>query len=111
MVRPTNDRIVGVLVIGLGLLGLLWIRCVWLQVLGAHRYASFAVSQHQSAQMLRARRGTIVDRAGRPLAISLPTPSVFANARQVEAKRDVARQLAGLVDRDPRMIQRSLEKD
>ena len=39
MARPTNDRIIGVLLVGLGVLGLLWVRCVWLQLVAASRYA------------------------------------------------------------------------
>ncbi len=111
MGRTTNDRIVGVLVIGLALLGCLWIRCVWLQLVAAHRYTTFATSQHEAIQPLRARRGAIVDRTGQPLAVSVPTPSVFANARQVVEKQDVARELASAVGRNAQMIQRRLEKD
>jgi len=110
-VRPTNDRIVIVLILSLGGLGVLWVRCAYLQVVGASRYRAIADLQHESIQPLRARRGTVYDRTGRVLAVSVPVPSVFANARQVVAKRDMATQLSHLVDRDAGMIQHRLEQD
>ena len=111
MARSTNDRIIGVLLIGLGLLGVLWVRCVWIQLVAAHRYSAIAAAQHQNHQTLRSRRGTIYDRAGRLLAVSIPAPSVFANARRVSAKRDLAQRLARVVGRDAKMIQQRLERD
>jgi len=85
-------------------LGILWARCVWLQVLAAPRYAAIARSQYQARQTLQARRGAIVDRHGRILAISIPAPSVFANARDIPAKREMAQRLASVVGQDARMI-------
>ena len=110
-IRPTNDRIAAILLVGLGLLGILWGRCIWLQLVAAQRYSTIATAQHQSTQILRARRGTITDRFGRPLALSVPAPSIFANARQISAKREMAGHLARVVGRDAAMIQRRLEKD
>ena len=109
--RQTNDRLVVGLLGGLALLGALWLRCVWLQVVAAHRYAALALSQHQSAQTLPARRGPIVDRAGRVLAMSVPAPSIFANARAVTAKRQVAAQLASLSGVSAAEIRNRLAQD
>lgn len=111
MVRPTNDRIIGAMLVGLALVGVLWVRCVWLQLLAAPHYASYALAQQQLAEPLPARRGTIYDRAGRPLAISVPVPSVYANARQVKAKGDLAQRLSHTVQGNREMIRRRLEKD
>ncbi len=107
----TNDRIISILLVGLGLVGVLWLRCVWLQAAAQHRYTAVAVTQHRIGEPLRAQRGAIYDRAGRPLAISIPMPSVFANPRQMTARGDTARQLSGILHRDPRAIQRRLERD
>ena len=109
--RPTNDRIVIVLVVGLGLLSVLWLRCVWLQLLDARGYAEMAQAQYRSTRTLQAARGSIYDRTGRPLAVSVPVPSVFANARQVSAKQELAQQLSRVVGRDAGMIRRQLERD
>ena len=53
----------------------------------------------------------ITDRLGRPLALSAPAPSVFANARMVSDKREMAERLADAVGRDTRMIERRLQRD
>ena len=111
MARPPNDRIIGVLLVGLGLFGVLWTRCVWLQLLASRRYTPFAASQQQATQPLRAHRGAVLDRTGRLLAISIPVPSVFANARQVADKQQAAKRLADVMDRSPRMIERQLARD
>jgi cell division protein FtsI (penicillin-binding protein 3) len=111
MTRPANDRIVGVLLAGLFLLGLLWVRCAWLQVFGAKHYTAIARQQHSMHETITAPRGTIYDAHGQPLAMSVLAPSVYANARQVAAKRDMARQLSKLVDRDAQFLQQRLEQD
>ncbi len=111
MIRPTNDRIIGVLVVGWGFFALLWVRCLWLQVVAAPRYVAFARAQQRVAQPLPARRGTIYDRTGTPLAISVAAPSVYADARGVTEKRDVARRIAKVVGKDAKAIQRQLERD
>jgi len=111
MARPTNDRIIGVLLVGLTIVGLLWARCVWLQLVAAPRYQAMADLQHRSTQTVRAHRGSLSDRSGRPLAVSIPVPSVFANPREVVEKQDVARQLSRVVGQDARMIQHRLERD
>ncbi|MDP3722241.1 MAG: penicillin-binding protein 2 [Candidatus Omnitrophota bacterium] len=109
--RQTNDRLIVGLLGGLALLGALWLRCVWLQVVAAHRYTALALSQHQSAQTLPAQRGPIVDRAGRVLAMSVLAPSIFANARAVTAKRQVAAQLASLSGVSAAVIRNRLTQD
>ncbi|MBI4596838.1 MAG: penicillin-binding protein 2 [Candidatus Omnitrophica bacterium] len=111
MARPTNDRLIGVLLIGLGVFAVLWVRCFWLQVAGAGRYAAAADAQHYATQRLRAARGTIYDRDQRSLAMTVPVPSVFADPALVEAKPAMARQLAGIVHRDPRQIESRLKKE
>jgi cell division protein FtsI (penicillin-binding protein 3) len=109
--RSCNDRIAGFLAVSIGLAGVLWLRCVGLQVFEARRYRAVGRSQHMLTERLLAQRGAIVDRAGRPLAQSVRVPSVFANARQVGDKQDLAVQLARLVDQDPAAVQRQLERD
>ena len=109
--RTANDRIVVVLTVGWGLLVVLWGRCVWLQVLNAKHLSEMAQSQHESNEVLASRRGTIFDRKGRPLAVSVTTPSVYGNPRQIDNKSGMAQQLADAVGRDVRMIRSRLDKD
>ena len=69
MARPTNERVLAVVAAALGLLGLLWLRCVWLQVVAAPRYRAIANSQHEVRQILRARRGTVAAQLVRPSGV------------------------------------------
>ncbi|MBI4342376.1 MAG: penicillin-binding protein 2 [Candidatus Omnitrophica bacterium] len=110
-VRTTNDRIAAVLLIGLGLLGVLWLRCLWLQVVSAPQLSAIARAQHQATQPLRASRGAIFDRSGTMLAVSIPVPSVYANARQVTGKREMANRLAKMTGRSADRIRERLERD
>ena len=109
--RTTNDRIAVVLLVGLGLLSTLWVRCVWLQVVSAPKYRAIAQLQQRSAQTLRARRGEIVDRHGAMLAVSIPAPSVYANARQITGKSDMAQRLAKMTGRNAQAIRQRLDRD
>ncbi len=109
--RTTNDRILGALLVGWVLLGMLWVRCLDLQILRAGPYVRAARAQHQVTQPLPARRGAILDRHGRPLAVSVLVPSVTANPRQMSDKGPVAQRLADMVGGNPADIRRRLEKD
>lgn len=111
MVRTVNDRIVAVLLFGMGVLGILLLRCVWLQGIDSGRYKELARSQHGQAQVLRAQRGTIYDRELRPLALTVPANSIFANPRHIRNKADTARQLAEILNMDPAMMEQKLNKD
>ena len=108
--RTTNDRIIVACVVSLSLLGLLVVRCVWLQGLEAGRYRSLGTAQYQAAATLRATRGTIYDRFGRVLAMSVAAPSVFADPHVVLSSAEAARQLAPVVGEDRRLIEARLER-
>jgi cell division protein FtsI (penicillin-binding protein 3) len=56
-----------------------------------------AKRQHERTVELAPRRGAIVDREGRPLAVTTNVESVFAIPSDIENPRAVARQLAPLV--------------
>ncbi|MDP3768215.1 MAG: penicillin-binding transpeptidase domain-containing protein, partial [Dehalococcoidia bacterium] len=109
--RTTNERILAVLAVGLGMLGVLWLRCVYLQVLDPRGYAKSAEAQHRITQPLPAERGTITDRNNRPLAVSIAAPSVFADARRVGEKSAMASRLARLTGGDAGVIRKRLERD
>ncbi len=111
MARTTNERILNIWLVSLGLLMGLWMRCFWIQGVASRRYTAVLSAQHRLRTVLPAQRGTIYDRSGRPLALSVLAPSVFANARQIVAKRQTAERLAAIVPRDVTRIQRRLERD
>jgi len=107
----SNRRLLGVLA-GLSIaLGCLWARCVWLQVIQAPHLAKLAKAQHRVSRPLVAPRGTIYDRTGRVLAMSVRTSSVFANPRHVVAKDQTALHVARLLGKDAKMVQRRLSQD
>jgi len=109
--RTSNDRLVGLVVLFVTLFGVLWVRCLWLQVVEAERLTAIAAAQHTATQRLRAQRGGIYDRHGRQLAQSLPAPSVYANARQVLDKAGLAERLAPIVKKDVAFVERRLRAD
>ena len=109
--RTTNDRI-AVLTFGWGILfAVMAGRCLWLQVLGSRDYRTIADAQHWQTFNLPAKRGAIYDRDGRPLAVSVPAHSVFANAHQADDKATIAKQIGKAVNRDAKLIRRQLDKD
>ncbi len=106
----TNERIVGVFVVALALFATLWGRCVWLQVLGARGLTATANKQYTAWQTLIPQRGRIYDRNGRLLALSVLTPSVYANPRHVSNPAATAQRLAHLVERDVRTVRERLQR-
>jgi cell division protein FtsI (penicillin-binding protein 3) len=107
----TNERIAGAFLLALVGLLILWGRCAWLHVGGAQRYGRMSAAQHRVTERLIARRGTLYDQAGRALALTVPAPSVYAEAMAVGEKRRVAQRLAGMVGREAKAIQRRLERE
>jgi len=98
-----------VLVAAAGLLlglGCLWIRVAWLQI-GRHAfYAERAERNQEQRVLIRATRGELRDRHGRPLARDLPTYSISAAPREMPDAPAVARELARILDLDPRRLAR-----
>jgi cell division protein FtsI (penicillin-binding protein 3) len=89
--RLVNDRIrllLAVLVVAFAAtLG----RAVWLQAVRAAPLSELALSQNRETVEIPARRGTILDRTGRPLAIGEQATTVYADPRQIRNPRAVAR--------------------
>ncbi|MBI3317990.1 MAG: penicillin-binding protein [Candidatus Omnitrophica bacterium] len=77
--------------------GALWLRLVWLQVLHPSHWVSIARRQHLQVLELPPLRGDILDRHGRPLAVSIRLTSVFADPRHVKNPAATAQHLAGLL--------------
>lgn len=109
--HTSNDRIVVVLMVSLVLLAGIWARCVWLQVIQAEALRSLAMRQYESVQTLLPKRGSIYDREGRLLALSVMAPSIYANPRQVKDVASTARRLATLLDLDEDEVKRRLMKN
>ena len=69
-------------------------RLVWIQVVEAPAYAARAKAQRMRDVELAPRRGTIYDREGEPLAVSVEAKTVFASPPQVLDKEATAAGLA-----------------
>jgi cell division protein FtsI (penicillin-binding protein 3) len=76
------------------------VRLVQVQVLDPGEYASFGASQRFQQVTLPADRGSIFDRNGNDLAVSLAQRTVYADPRLVEDPAATAAALAPLLDLD-----------
>lgn len=107
--RPPAQRLVALLaVMGLALGGILF-RLVVLQVGNAQAYQDMAIGQRLKTVTLSAERGTILDRNGRPLAMSLPAKAVFADPVVVENPSTEARTIASILGLPWREVERQLQ--
>lgn len=84
----------------------LFFRFFDLQVLQAETMMQKARRQHEKIITLDSNRGAIVDRQGKPLALNLDVPSVYATPSSIDDPARVARQLARALD----VPRESLEK-
>ena len=75
-------------------------RLVEVQALGGDRYEAFGVTQRFQEVALPGDRGSIFDRNGHDLAVSLPQQTVWANPSVIEDPAAVAAALAGPLDLD-----------
>ena len=69
-----------------------------LQVLQAEMMTQKARRQHEKTITLDSNRGAIFDRQGKPLALNLDVPSVYATPSSIDSPTLVARQLAQVLD-------------
>ncbi|MFZ9164551.1 MAG: peptidoglycan D,D-transpeptidase FtsI family protein [Ilumatobacteraceae bacterium] len=96
-----HRRIVSMFTVVAILLSLLGVRVALLQTLWASDYREASVSQRTRVQVMRAERGSILDRNGRELALPIPTRTVFADPRSVVDPVGVASVVAGVLQLDP----------
>lgn len=82
--------------------GILFGRLVWLQVIKHDVYMAAAENQQQKTVELPALRGTIFDRTGQPLAMSLEADSVVVDPQKVKDIPEAADLLARTLGLDKR---------
>jgi cell division protein FtsI (penicillin-binding protein 3) len=68
-----------------------------LQLVAQERYVAYGQSQRLRSEVLPATRGSVLDRAGAELALSVPTTTVWADPRQVTDPAGAAAALAPLL--------------
>ena len=83
-------------------------RLLSLQVLDVDRWQEWAFKQHLTSVELSGERGQILDRNGRPLALSVPAGSVYVRPAQVRDRAATARALAQILSIDRKVIEATL---
>jgi len=100
--RPGRPRLrlAGALLVLLVGFAAITARLVDLQALGGHEYTAFGVSQRFQTIALPADRGSIFDRNGNDLAVSIPQRTIWADPRLVEDPVATAARLSELIGLD-----------
>ena len=70
------------------------VRVAQLQIYQHEKFAKLASDEYLREIQIPARRGHVYDRSGKPLAISVDVPSVYANPMAIPDARSVSRSLA-----------------
>jgi cell division protein FtsI (penicillin-binding protein 3) len=83
--------------IGLGFAVLIG-RAVWIQIIHNDFYLQQGASRYERRIDLQANRGRILDRNGDMLASSVPSPSLWAIPKDMDASRDELKALGKLLD-------------
>lgn len=99
------------LVIFLAAFGLVGLRLVWVQAIAAPKLAEKAFNQRLKDIELPPRRGTIYDREGEPLAVSIEAKTVFVSPNQIKDKEGVAKALQSTLGGDIKTYRKKLAKD
>ncbi|MEK6555126.1 MAG: cell division protein, partial [Bdellovibrionota bacterium] len=99
-----NSRIVLILIAVTTLWSVLILRAAQLQILPDSRLAELQKRTYRTLVELQPRRGTIYDRSGKELAVTIPTYSMFVDPKIVKAPRQLARSLAKKMGWSPLFI-------
>jgi cell division protein FtsI (penicillin-binding protein 3) len=98
--RPRR-RLAGALIVLLLCFAGITVRLVDLQAVGGQEYTSFGASQRFQQIALTADRGSIFDRNGNDLAVSIPQRTIWADPRLVEDPAATTAALTGPLGLDP----------
>lgn len=92
----------------------LWIlilsRAAFLQVVPNNRLSQLEKREFETTVTLQSRRGAILDRAGRELAVSMRSFSLFADPHLIERPRALSRQLAKALNQSPEFFYKILSQ-
>ena len=102
----SKPRILILFVLTTACLGVLVAKAAWVQLFPSHRLEELNHRQYQKILTLRSRRGAILDRKGRELAVSVTSYSLYVDPSLIENPKQVARKLA-MVEGD---LQRAEER-
>jgi len=85
-------------------------RLIWIQTVRASTYAERAFNQRLRDIELPPRRGTVYDREGEPLAVSVEAKTVFVSPNRIADKEAVATALADTLGGDIKTYRKRLAK-
>jgi len=91
-------------------LGTIWARAYQLQVLQRDKLTTMARVGYRDTVKLPPKRGTIYDREGHELAVSIEVDSVYAHPKHVKKKSETAHRLSKILSMDRNSILRRLNK-
>lgn len=109
--RTGNARLMSVGIVLVLVWTLVGYRLTVVQGARAEEFAAQGYDQRLERRTLAADRGTIFDRDGRELAVTVDATTVYANPREIVDPLAVARILAPLVGRDTLALAADLEAD
>lgn len=92
-----KSKIISIFVFFCFLWSLLLFRAAYLQFLPHDRLNALQSKQFQTVVTLPARRGSIVDRAGKELAMSSPAYSLYADPKLVADKKSTSKKIAQIL--------------
>ena len=87
------------------------LRLVVLQVVLADEYRAEAETHHTTDEVVYAKRGTIYDRNGKILAMSVDAKTIYANPKEIVDPSSTAQQLADIIGGDASDYLEALSKD
>lgn len=87
------------------------VRAFQLQILQGEKLKRLGEKQHLKEWIVLPKRGTILDRAGEPLALSLEVQSVYVRPRRLKEPDTVARSLAQALSMDLAEVQQRLKTE
>jgi cell division protein FtsI (penicillin-binding protein 3) len=100
-----------VLVVLAILFALAVVRLVQLQVVGGDRFVELGDAQRVRLATITAPRGTIYDRDGYELALSVPQQTIWADPAAIPDPANTARVLAPMLGREPESLEETLRAD
>lgn len=104
-------RLISLLVAFLLSLGVMTGRLFWLQVMGKDRFTALAAVQRERRTVLEAQRGSIFDRNGADLGISIEMSTVYANPRFIADISAAAALVSPIIGVDQAAIEEKLRRD
>src|SRR5439155_3083995 len=87
-----------------------WLRIAWLQLAQHGTYAARAERNQEQRVLVRPERGKLLDRFGHLLARDVVSYSISAAPREMSNARATARDLARVLDLDPRRLEREFAR-